>query len=276
MHDSELGFVMNVQVTCNITTVKRTPKCCVSFSAYYNESVVPCSNGACGHPLVPPSDVYGDALTAETCSPNASAMLMPYGALTLAPVNRTSKLLAWAALNHKPIPNPLPCTDYCGVNINWHLVSDFTKGWSARITFLDWSNITYPDWFTVVEMAKATPGLQQAYTLNATRLPLLNNSLGYPMYNDTFVLTGLIGYNNYLMAEQNLSSGKIQSVISFTKDKTPGIQVALRDGFPSQIFFNGEACVMPEHLPINGSGRLVPSVFGFIIALLCFLLLGPL
>ena len=78
------------------------------------------------------------------------------------------------------------------------------------------------------------------------------------------------------MAEQNLSFGKIQSVIFFTKQKTPGIQVAMGAGFPSQIFFNGEACVMPEYLPINGSGRLVPSVMGFMVALLCFLLLGPL
>lgn len=204
-------------------------------------------------------------------------MLLPYGALTLAPVNRTKKITAWAALNHKVIPSPLPCTDYCGININWHIVSDFTKGWSARLTLLDWSNITYSDWFAVIEMPKASPGLQQAYTMNATQLPLLNNSLGAPMLNNTFVVTGLEGYNNYLMAAQNLSSGKIQSVISFSKDLTPGIMVPLGDGFPTKIFFNGEECVLPEYLPTNASGRLAPSlVFGFMVAFVCFLILGPL
>jgi hypothetical protein len=236
---------------------------------------VPCKNGACGHPVLAPSDVYGDV--APTCDADAPAMLMPYGALTLAPVNRTSKLLAWAALNHKRVPVPLPCTDYCGVNLNWHIVSDFTKGWSARLTLLDWSNITYPDWFAVVEMPKAAVGMQEAYTMNATRLPLLNDSLGDPMLNNTFVLTGLEGYNNYLMAAQNLSSGKIQSVISFTKKNTPGIKVSLGDGFPSQIFFNGEACVMPDYLPVNASGKLAPPgrsfMFGLVLAFLAFFLL---
>ncbi|KAG0631966.1 hypothetical protein M758_1G294500 [Ceratodon purpureus] len=272
----QTSAVKTWQITCNITQeVKRIPKCCVSFSAYYNESVVPCRNGACGHPVLPPSDVYGD--TSPTCDANAPAMLLPYGALTLAPVNRTKKITAWAALNHKAIPSPLPCTDYCGININWHIVSDFTKGWSARLTLLDWSNITYPDWFAVIEMPKATPGLQEAYTMNATRLPLLNNSLGDPLLNNTFVVTGLEGYNNYLMAAQNLSSGKIQSVVSFTKETTPGILVPMGDGFPTRIFFNGEECVMPEYQPINGSGRVAPSlVFGFILACLSFFLLGPL
>jgi hypothetical protein len=256
------------QVTCNITAeVKRVPKCCISFSAYYNESVVPCRTGACGIPEKPQL-VYGDA--PPVCNPNASAMLLPYGALTLAPVNRTKKLTAWAALNHKLVPDPLPCSDYCGVNLNWHIVSDFTRGWSARLTLLDWSNITYPDWYAVVEMPKAAQGMQDAYSMNATRLPLLNNSLGDPFLNNTFVVTGQKGYNDYLMAATNLSSGKIQSVISFTKTTTPGIQVPLGDGFPTRIWFNGEECVLPEYQPTNGvSGRVTPSsLFTFAVVLL--------
>jgi hypothetical protein len=259
------------QVTCNITAaVKRTPKCCVSFSAYFNDSVVPCRNGACGHPLKPASLVYGTEENATRCSKDAPAMLLPYGALTLAPVNRTEKMKAWAAINRKPIPNPLPCTDNCGVNVNWHIVSDFTKGWSARLTLLGWSNITYPDWYVVVEMPNATRGLQEAYTMNATRLPLLNNSDGDPMINNTFVLTGLEGYNNYLMPAQNLTSGKIQSVISFTKDGTPGIEVPLGGGYPSKIWFNGEECVLPDTIPTNGSRRLSPSV-SLVLLLVSFL-----
>lgn len=263
------------QVTCNITAeVKRTPKCCVSFSAYYNESVVPCRSGACGLPDKPPSLVYGEEDSSATCDRNASSVLLPYGALTLAPVNRTKQIKAWAALNRRPLPDPLPCTDYCGVNVNWHIVSDFAKGWSARLTFLDWSNITYPDWYAVIEMPNATAGLQEAYTMNATRLPLLNNSLGDAMINNTFVVTGIEGYNNYLMAAQNLTSGKIQSVISFTKETTPGIDVPLGGGFPSRIWFNGEECVLPEMVPINAACRsAAPSaLLTLVVGLIIFLL----
>lgn len=38
------------QVTCNETAVKRPRMCCVSFSKYTNESIVPCRTCACGCP----------------------------------------------------------------------------------------------------------------------------------------------------------------------------------------------------------------------------------
>jgi hypothetical protein len=250
-----------VQVTCNITgAVKRTPKCCLSFSGYYNDSVVPCRSCACGCPQQ----------TQPTCS-NGTAMLLPYGALTLAPVNRTAQILAWASLNHKPIPNPLPCSDNCGVNINWHIVSDFTKGWSARMTLLDWSNVTYPDWYAVVEMDKAYKGLQQAYSFNATKLSSVNNSL----LNNTFVVQGLPGLN-YLMAAQNLSSGKLQSVFSFTKDTTPNIQIPLGDGFPNRIWFNGEECVLPDGIPSSSSLRMASPIATAIVSLISTLVVAGL
>lgn len=230
-----------MQVTCNITgEVKRTPTCCLSFSNYNNDSISPCRTCACGCP---------QASQPPVCSTNASAMLLPFGALTLAPVNRTNQILAWAGLTHKPVPNPLPCPDNCGVNINWHIVSDYSKGWSARMTLLNWSNVTYPDWYAVVEMDKAYPGLQQAYSFNATKVPaaLTNNTI-----NNTFILQGLPGLN-YLIAEQNLTSGKLQSIISFTKGPTPGIEVMLGDGYPTKLWFNGDECVLPEFIPTSAA-----------------------
>lgn len=245
------------------TEVKHPPKCCVSFSAYYNESIMPCPTCACGCPAAPtaPTDV---------CDANASAMFLPYGALTLAPVNRTKQILAWAGLQHKKVPNPLPCQDYCGVNINWHIVSDFTRGWSARMTLFDWSNVTYPDWYAVVEMDKAYQGLQQAYSFNATKLGLVNNT-GQEIVNNSFVVQGLPGLN-YLMAAQNFTSGKLQSVISFTKDTTPGIEIPLGDGFPTKIWFNGEECVLPDFIPSSAIRvMVVPGVLGFLLALCVFM-----
>lgn len=136
------------------------------------------------------------------------------------------------------------------------------------MTLLDWSNVTYPDWYAVVEMDKAYAGLQQAYSFNATKLSAVNNSL----LNNTFVVQGLPGLN-YLMAAQNLSSGKLQSVFSFTKDTTPNIHVPLGDGFPNRIWFNGEECVLPDSIP-SSSIRLAPPIATAIASLISTLVVG--
>ncbi|KAI4295860.1 hypothetical protein L6164_035860 [Bauhinia variegata] len=67
--------------------------------------------------------------------------------------------------------------------------------------------------------------------------------------------------DNYLIGITNGSNpdsdpkvpGKKQSVISFAKKKTPGIQVSKGDGFPSRVLFNGEECSIPTRFPV-GSG----------------------
>lgn len=251
-----------MQITCNVTTVARTPKCCVTFSTYSNESISPCKTCACGCPANP----------TPTCSKNATALALPYSALTLAPENRTSKVVAWAGIKHTAVPNPLPCQDYCGVSINWHIVSDYTKGWSARMTIFDWSTTTYVDWFAVVEMDKAFPGFQQAYSFNATALTAaqMNNTF----LNNSFVVQGLEG-GNYLMAEQNFDAGKLQSVISFTKTTTPGISIANGDGFPTKVWFDGQECSLPESLPTAGAFRIIGSHKLSIAVAVIVVVLGP-
>lgn len=104
------------QVVCNITQPKgASPRCCVSFSAFYNESIIPCPTCACGCP----------SNTARTCSTKAPALLLPSQALLVPFDNRTKMSLAWAEINHLPVSNPLPCGDNCGVSINWHLFTDY-------------------------------------------------------------------------------------------------------------------------------------------------------
>ncbi|KAG0577580.1 hypothetical protein KC19_5G166100 [Ceratodon purpureus] len=249
------------QVSCNVTEGPRKPppKCCVSFSSYHNDSIVPCPTCACGCKANPQ----------PTCSANTSAMLLPYSALTLAPENRTAQLLAWASILHKPVPNPLPCPDNCGVSINWHIVSDYSNGWSARMSLFGWDNVTHPEWFAVVEMPKALPGFEKAYTFNATKIPPTNTS---------FVVQGLTGYNNYLLGSNLVKTGVsvLQSVISFTKKLTPGIQVKGRDGFPTKVWFNGEECAMPDSFPTSGALRMAsPTVLGVFVLLVCTLFLDP-
>lgn len=241
---SESTAVASWQVVCNITQAKNeSPKCCVSFSAYYNDSVVPCKTCACGCP----------ANTGRTCSTTAQPILLPPEALLIPFENRTAMALAWANLKHRSVPNPLPCGDNCGVSINWHVYTDYTRGWTARITLFNWGDSNFADWFAAVKMDKAGPGFESMYSFNGSALEGVNN---------TILMQGLPGLN-YLVAEVNGSNpkkdprvpGKQQSVISFTKKNTPGINVAAGDGFPTKVFFNGEECSLPSVIPTSRGYR---------------------
>ncbi|GAB4843050.1 COBRA-like protein 7 [Ancistrocladus abbreviatus] len=147
--------VASWQVVCNITQPKNvSPKCCVSFSAYFNESIIPCKTCACGCP----------GNTGHTCSTKAPALFIPPEAQLVPFDNRTALALAWAELKHRTVPNPLPCGDNCGVSLNWHLYTDYSRGWTARITLFNWEDSIFQDWFVAVELDKAAPGFEKAYS----------------------------------------------------------------------------------------------------------------
>ncbi|KDP28211.1 hypothetical protein JCGZ_13982 [Jatropha curcas] len=238
---SKKAAVASWQVVCNITHFKEeSPKCCVSFSAFFNDSVIPCRACACGCNSNP----------RKTCNTNEPALLLPPDALLVPFENRTDKALEWADLKRKAVPNPLPCGDNCGVSINWHLMSDYRGGWTARITLFNWGETDLADWFAAVQLDKAVPGFENVYSFNGSVIPSSTN---------TIFMQGLKDFD-YLVAERDGDNprkdprvpGTQQSVISFTKEKTPGINVAGGDGFPTKIFFNGEECALPTVLPSNG------------------------
>ncbi|KAL6970246.1 COBRA-like protein 7 [Sarracenia purpurea var. burkii] len=251
------------QVVCNITQPKgESPKCCVSFSAYYNESIIPCKTCACGCP---------SSTSSRTCSTNSPALLLPSQALLVPFDNRTDLAIAWADLKHLPKPNPLPCGDNCGVSINWHLYTDYSGGWTARITIFNWDGTPFVDWFAAVELNKAAPGFENAYSFNGTELN-----------NNTIFMQGNPGLN-YLVAESDGANpskdprvpGKQQSVISFTKKNTPGINVAGGDGFPTRVYFNGEECSLPMLLPTGNAYRKKGStlIISALVAVVIFVLM---
>ncbi|XP_024007149.1 COBRA-like protein 9 isoform X2 [Eutrema salsugineum] len=246
------------QIVCNITHAKtEIPKCCVSFSAFFNDSIIPCNTCACGCV----------SETRRTCSAESPPLLIPPDALLLPFENRTSLTVAWNALKHKTVPNPMPCGDNCGVSINWHMASDYRGGWTVRITIFNWGGIDFPDWFLAVQMKKpAIRGFEKAYSFNASLLSVDGG------VNNTIFMEGLPGLE-YLVAERDdldpkkklRVPGKQQSVIQFTKKLTPGINVAERDGFPAKVIFNGEECMLPDVLPIASGGRRN----GFVTVLSC-------
>lgn len=184
----------------------------------------------------------------STCNATTSALLLPSKALLVPFANKTTKALTWAELKHFNVPKPLPCPDNCGVSINWHVNTDYGNGWSARVTLFNWENTDLADWFAAIRMGKAYAGYETMYSFNGTA-----------MGNNTIFMQGLPGLN-YLVAEADGANpstdprvpGKQQTVISFTKKTTPGIDVVAGDGFPTKVFFNGEECSIPDILPMNG------------------------
>ncbi|XP_073313615.1 COBRA-like protein 10 [Primulina huaijiensis] len=247
------------QIVCNITRPKtRQARCCVSYSAYYNDSVIPCNTCACG------------CEDTVKCHSNAQALLLPPESLLVPFANRTEKAVGWATLKHNRVPRPLPCPDNCGVSINWHVSTNYRKGWSVRITLFNWMEMNFEDWFVAVQLKESGPGFQKAYSFNGTLLEDLNN---------TIFLTGLPG-SNYLIGETNGSDplkdpripGKQQSVLTFTKTQIRGIEIVDGDGFPSKLFFNGEECALPTQFP-SADARLYPLNFKLLASLACMIFL---
>lgn len=230
------------QIVCNISRPKKgKTKCCVSYSGYYNESIIPCNTCACG------------CDEDSTCSKKAAPILIPPEALLIPFVNRTAKALAWSRLRHRRVQRPLPCGDNCGVTINWHVSTNFKAGWSARVTLFNWKQNNFQDWFVAAQLKKAGRGFEKAYSFNGTLIRNLNN---------TIFLEGLPGLT-YLMAIANgtnprrdyLIPGKQQSVLSFNKKNLKNLKIEKGDGFPTKLFFNGEECSLPTHYPIPDFGH---------------------
>ncbi|KAL8207935.1 hypothetical protein R6Q57_007347 [Mikania cordata] len=251
--------VASWQVVCNLTRTKPDPpKCCVSFSTFFNKSVVPCSTCACG------------CNTENTCSTTASALLLPSKALLVPFENRTKMATDFAKDNDRALPDQLPCADNCGVSVNWHLLSNFKGGWTARMTIFNWGETSFADWFAAVELDKAMAGFEDVYSFNSSRLTGSDNTL---------FLHGLPGLN-YLVAETNGRNpkkdphvpGSQQSVISFTKKNINGLNVARGDGFPSKVYFNGLECSLPSILPITSRGAESTITFYFTLSTLVLLL----
>ncbi|KAL0435930.1 UNVERIFIED_CONTAM: COBRA-like protein 7 [Sesamum radiatum] len=265
---SHTAAIASWQVVCNTTRNEtKKPTCCVSFSSFFNDSVVPCNTCACG------CDSNPRNTNNNVCSATEPALLLPAEALLVPFENRTRLAKTFADLKRREIPNPLPCGDNCGVSINWHLLSDFKDGWSARITLFNWGDTDIIDWFASVELDRVIPGFEKVYSMDGKVLPDSNNN--------TLFLQGLPGLN-YLIAERNGSNprkdprvpGTQQSVISFTKKKTPaGINVARRDGFPTKVYFNGEECSLPTMLPSNARRKAaVSALFSTILTSILLIL----
>ncbi|KAI4374348.1 hypothetical protein MLD38_012355 [Melastoma candidum] len=118
------------------------------------------------------------------------------------------------------------------------------------MTIFNWGDSDFSDWSAAVQLKNAA-SFQKAYSFNSTV---------WTGHNGTILLQGLPSFN-YLLAEKDGKNpkkdfrvpGSQQSVIMFTKQGIPGLNVVKGDMFPTRVWFNGEECSLPDIIPSKAS-----------------------
>ncbi|KAL7227904.1 hypothetical protein ACSBR1_022727 [Camellia fascicularis] len=209
-------------VTCSYSQFRAspTPTCCVSLSAFYNETIVSCPLCSCrcqGQPeakCVRPGD-------------SPSVLQLP---------------------NEAPQPI-VQCTQHmCPIKVHWHVKVSYTQYWRVKITV---TNLNYAKNYSQWNLVVLHPNMRSVTQVFSFNYKALNQ---YGDLNDTGMFYGIQYYNDMLL--QSGYNGNIQTEMVLHKDT--GI-FTFREGwaFPRKISFNGDDCVMPSpddypRLPNNG------------------------
>jgi hypothetical protein len=236
---------MTWNITCTYTQqlAHKAPTCCVSFSAFYNETIVPCPNCACD------------------CPKNSNAtlpILMTNGVDTNNQqcINRNDPHLP-TTLNATKALQPTPqdmlfCTnDMCPIKVHWHIKLNYQEYWRVKLTI---TNRDISRNYTLWNLVAQHPNFQNfTESFSFSYRPL--NGYGPTATNDSAIFWGVKFYNDMLM--QAGPNGNVQSEILFRKDSS--FTLANGWGFPSHILFNGDECAMPTPdqyptLPSSSSG----------------------
>ncbi|RZC60030.1 hypothetical protein C5167_021785 [Papaver somniferum] len=211
--ETQALMTWNAACTYSQFLSRKTPPCCVSLSAFYNKTVVPCPTCSCGcrdNTTQPGSCVEGDS---------------PHSASTSAHPGKDS---------FTPL---VQCTSHmCPVRIHWHVKTNYKGYLRVKITI---TNLNYRMKYTQWNLVAQHPhfdNVTKVFSFNYKRLPT------YGSINDTAMLWGIKDYNDLLM--QAGPMGSVQSELLFKKDKA-GFTLDKGWAFPRRIYFNGDNCVMP-------------------------------
>eukprot|EP00245_Coleochaete_scutata_P004979 TRINITY_DN180_c0_g1_i1.p1 TRINITY_DN180_c0_g1~~TRINITY_DN180_c0_g1_i1.p1 ORF type:complete len:702 (+),score=89.78 TRINITY_DN180_c0_g1_i1:352-2457(+) len=236
--------VQSFEVQCNKTS-KKPPSCCVSFSAFWNDTAAPCKACACGC-------TYANTIPG-TCNVTGQSTPLPFEALVLPAVDRTAAIDKYEAIHRRRLlpANTLPaCGDNCGVSLNWHIKGNSHDGWAARLTVFNWEPQNKADWYVAIQNPYFV-ALNWAWSVNFTK---------DVNHTDWMLFTGVDKFNKWLLPLNGSFSpavpGTIQSVMAFYKNSTtPPIDFRKGQGFPTEVIFNGQTCAMPDYIPTGGVAR---------------------
>ncbi|XP_039020354.1 COBRA-like protein 2 [Hibiscus syriacus] len=232
--------LMTWNVTCTYSQflAKKTPSCCVSLSSFYNETIVPCPQCACGC-----QNASQPGSCVDPKAPHIASLVPGTGKNNLAPL--------------------VQCTSHmCPVRIHWHVKLNYKEYWRVKVTIPNFNyNMNYTQWNLVVQHPNFN-NLTQIFSFNYKSLT------PYAAINDTAMLWGVKFYNDLLSQAGPL--GNVQSELLFRKDKET---FTFEKGwaFPRRIYFNGDNCVMPPPdsypwLP-NASSHQLVSALGLLTTL---------
>ncbi|CAK9204140.1 unnamed protein product [Sphagnum troendelagicum] len=231
--------LMTWNLTCiySQTQAQKAPSCCVSFSAFYNSTIVPCPKCACDCPTNGTNVALADTTNQLCIDRNDPHPVLP-----------TSKNTGIVA------PDMLYCTqDMCPVKIHWHVKVNYQEYWRVKLTI---TNRDLSRNFSLWNMVAQHPNFgnfTEAFSFSYKPL----NPYG-PSSNNSALFWGVKYYNDMLM--QGGPDGNVQSEILFRKDSL--FTLASGWAFPHRILFNGDECVLPEpdQYPSLPSGTIVPRV----------------
>ncbi|XP_052204117.1 COBRA-like protein 1 [Diospyros lotus] len=185
-----------------------TPTCCVSLSAFYNESIVPCPMCSCGC-----QGLSGPKCVKPGDSP--AVLQLPHEA-----------------------PAPLVrCTRHmCPIRVHWHVKLNYREYWRVKITV---TNLNYAQNYSQWNLVVLHPSLHTVSQVFSFNYKPLNQ---YGHINDTGMFYGIQYYNDMLL--QAGDNGNVQTEMLLKKE---GSNFTFQEGwaFPRKISFNGEDCVMP-------------------------------
>ncbi|KAJ7299887.1 hypothetical protein O6H91_Y122700 [Diphasiastrum complanatum] len=246
--------LMTWNVTCSYSQflAQRAPTCCVSFSSFYHDSIVPCRACACNcQPNKTRNALPNQLITGPQC-------FDPDDAFALPPPSSTGATTT--VIRNQPIPPLLYCShDMCPIQIHWHVKVNYVQYWRVKIAITNRHVKNYTLWNLVVQHPNFN-NLTESFSF--TYKPLTP----YGSINDTAMFAGMKYYNDMLMEAG--PNGNVQSEVLLQKDS----RFTLSQGwaFPHRVLFNGDECVLPSpdsypYLP-NGSHKLQAG-FALILAM---------
>uniref|UniRef100_A0A0D3FJU2 COBRA-like protein n=1 Tax=Oryza barthii TaxID=65489 RepID=A0A0D3FJU2_9ORYZ len=207
--------LMTWTVTCTYSQqlASRYPTCCVSFSSFYNSTIVPCARCACG--------CGHDGYRGNGCIMGDSKRALSAG------VNTPRK-------DGAPL---LQCTSHmCPIRVHWHVKLNYKDYWRAKIAITNFNyRMNYTQWTLVAQH----PNLNNVTEVFSFQYKPL---LPYGNINDTGMFYGLKFYNDLLMEAGPF--GNVQSEVLMRKDYNT-FTFSQGWAFPRKIYFNGDECKMP-------------------------------
>uniref|UniRef100_A0ACD5UKM0 Uncharacterized protein n=1 Tax=Avena sativa TaxID=4498 RepID=A0ACD5UKM0_AVESA len=219
--------LMTWNVTCTYSQhlASKYPTCCVSFSSFYNDTIVPCARCACGCERKTCARTDRDSKRLMSASGKSAAA-------TLHPV------AARGHLSGRQSAAPLlQCTTHmCPVRVHWHVKLNYHDYWRAKVTVTNFNyRMNYTGW-TLVAQHPNLDNITEVFSFDYKPV------VSYGSINDTALFYGMKFFNDQLMEAGPF--GNVQSEVLMRKDAST---FTFRQGwaFPRKIYFNGDECRMP-------------------------------